>query len=114
MGQTPAEKARAGTKQVRIDAKFLKDIPVYRRNQAYRHLEKVRTGKATMSPFTDVDVSPAKRLTINKVMFCYLGAGGDDSQQFLYPFAALVCDLEAKPGAGMQIVLNCPILPKVP
>lgn len=75
-------------------------------------MEHIKQGQSTMVPMTAVDLSNAKKLTINKVTPYYLGEGGDTPQDFVYPFAALECTLESGDGAKAGIVLKCPIIPK--
>jgi len=73
-------------------------------------MERIQQGQAKMVPMAAIDPSKAKELTIKKVVPYYLGESGDSPQAFVFPFAALECEVETDNGGSVGVVLKCPIL----
>jgi hypothetical protein len=72
-------------------------------------LQWIRDGKAVMTHKNPVNPGDVKKLTITAISPLYMGASGDETQDFVYPFAQLeaVADLG---GTNVNIQLYCPIL----
>jgi hypothetical protein len=68
----------------------------------------IKEGKAVM-PAPNVSPSEIRKLTINQISPLYMGALGDEPQDFTYPFASLnaVADLGQ---TNVNVQLYCPII----
>ncbi len=91
---------------------------VWRNLQPYEHrqaaspeeiMQKIRDGNAVMTHKNLVNPATIQRLTITDCSLLYMGAAGNVSQDFVYPFAQLEAVARIS-GTNVNVQLYCPIL----
>jgi hypothetical protein len=87
----------------------LKPYEHYKTASAEEMIQFIRDGEAVITRRNPVNPADIKSITITDVSFLYMGAKGDEKQDFVYPFAQV--NVRANLGStNADIQLFCPIL----
>jgi hypothetical protein len=73
-------------------------------------MDQVKRGETKVHPFSKVDLSNAKKMTIIKASPAYMGQSGDEPQDFMCPYISLTVSVEFEHGTNALTVLQCPLM----